>query len=565
MRALVIALVVTALVALAALALAPLDRQAAETERHASGPAPAADALQQGDPSSDGGRDGQDGADPQDGAGQQDEASEQDDGSDQQGLEDVDPSATPSGQALDARLDAYLDASFPETRLPGAAVAVVDASGTVYERTLGDVSSADAPMLVGSLSKSFTAVCVMQLVERGLVDLDAPAASYLGNPSNLPPSVTVRSLLNQTSGLGYYDSEAQALARTEPGESAGSFSYANANYDLLGRVVEDVSGEPYALYLRDHVLAPLGMGRSSADADATLADGTPLAQALAPGHRNWFGAFVADGFRHPEGPDAWGSAPSGYVASSLGDLERYLEMYLGKGAVPGTAGAQRVLDATSVDQMFLSRVPDPTGDTYYGMGWTSFSWDNDELVLSHDGSVEGYCARMVLLPDRGVGIVMLTDASDEIAGSSLFFEMADGVVQTVAGDTPDPVEGSWYVDAHAGDDVVYVVAVAACTLAVLWVGRWRRYLVRIGVGERGWRGLSLAGRLGTCARLLPWPVLVGFVLARPDAWGVPWRDLLTFVPDVSLVLVVCAALLAAALVRRVAMLALVARRHSRPA
>ena len=321
-----------------------------------------------------------------------------------------------------------------------------------------------------------------------------------------------------------------------------------------------MSGEPYASYLQEHVLEPLGMGRSSGDMDGILSDGTPVSQALVPGHRNWFGAFAADGFRHAEGPDAWGSAPSGYVASSLGDLERYLEMYLAKGAVPGTDGAERVLDATSVDEMFLSRVPDPGGDTYYGMGWTSFSWDNDELVLSHDGSVEGYCARMVLLPDRGLGVVVLTDASDEIAGSTLFFELADGVVQAVAGDTPDPVDGSWYVDAHAGDDVVYAAAVVACATGALWVGRWRRYLRRIGVGECGWRRLGWQGRLGVVARLAPWPVLLGLAASRPAAWGVPWRDLVTFVPDVSAVLVACAALLAVALVRRVVMLALLVRR-----
>lgn len=542
------ALAVVLVLAVAAALLGPLDQGAVELERNATPEAADANpANQDGAPA--------DGANASPGA-----AGQSADGSDQAGLEDVDPSATPSDQALDARLDAYLDGSFSQTHLPGVAVAVVDTSGTVYERTLGDIPDASAPVLVGSLSKSFTAVCVMQLVEEGRVSLDAPAAAYLSDPGGLPDSVTVRDLLNQTSGLGYHDSEAQALARTEPGETAGSFSYANANYDLLGRIVEDVSGEPYASYLQEHVLEPLGMGRSSGDMDGILSDGTPVSQALVPGHRNWFGAFAADGFRHAEGPDAWGSAPSGYVASSLGDLERYLEMYLAKGAVPGTDGAERVLDATSVDEMFLSRVPDPGGDTYYGMGWTSFSWDNDELVLSHDGSVEGYCARMVLLPDRGLGVVVLTDASDEIAGSTLFFELADGVVQAVAGDTPDPVDGSWYVDAHAGDDVVYAVAVVACATGALWVGRWRRYLRRIGVAERGWRRLGWRGRLGVVARLAPWPALLGLAASRPAAWGVPWRDLVTFVPDVSAVLVACAALLAVALVRRVVMLTLLARR-----
>ena len=475
--------------------------------------------------------------------------------------QDVDPAPTPSDSALTARLDAYLDASFPETHVPGVAVAVVDADGIVYERTKGAIPDANTPVLIGSLSKSFTAVCVMQLVEQGRVELDAPAASYLSVTGQLPASVTVRDLLNQTSGFGYYDSLSQALERPEPGPTAGSFSYANANYDVLGRIVEDVSGEPYADYLRDYVLLPLGMDRSSGDAAGVLADGTPTARALVAGERNWFGAYVADGFTHASGDGAWGTGPSGYVASSLADLGTYLRMYLDAGAVPDSGGGVRVLEPASVSRMFFDRVPDPGGDTYYGMGWTSFTWDDGELVLSHDGSVEGYCARMVLLPERGVGIVVLTNGSDEVAGSSLFFGMADGVVSVVAGDEPEVPDGSWYVEEHVRDDVVYAAGVLASVVALAWVCRWRGYLERVGVATSGWQGVPERVKVGVVVRVGAFFALAAVVATRPLAWGVPWRDLWTFVPDVSCVLVVTAALLACAGVVRLVVLARVLRRR----
>jgi len=104
-----------------------------------------------------------------------------------------------------------------------------------------DCTSADQTFIIGSLSKSFTAVCVMQLVEQGAIDLDAPAALYAPG-YGVPSVVTVRDLLNQTSGFGYF----QPLADATVGETLGSFSYSNANYDLLGRIVENVSGETYA-------------------------------------------------------------------------------------------------------------------------------------------------------------------------------------------------------------------------------------------------------------------------------------------------------------------------------
>ncbi|MFR5195440.1 MAG: serine hydrolase domain-containing protein [Eggerthella lenta] len=90
-------------------------------------------------------------------------------------------------------MDAYLAANFPRAGAPGLAVAVVDAGGVRYLRTFGDCPDADAPFVVGSLSKSFTAVAVMQLVEQGAVDLDAPASRYAPG-YDVPDEVTVRML-----------------------------------------------------------------------------------------------------------------------------------------------------------------------------------------------------------------------------------------------------------------------------------------------------------------------------------------------------------------------------------
>ena len=136
-----------------------------------------------------------------------------------------------------------------------------------------------------------------------------------------------------------------------------TFSYANANYDLLGRIIEGATGETYTAYLDEHVLGPLGMASSTADADEAAALG------MAPGHRDWFGLHLADGFRHAQGDSAWGGPASGYVAASVEDMASYLRMYLNDGA---TDGGARVLSPDSVRSMFLDRVPDPAGDTYYG-------------------------------------------------------------------------------------------------------------------------------------------------------------------------------------------------------
>ncbi len=452
---------------------------------------------------------------------------EADEGASPEGLE-------PTGDELAARMDAYWAANFPRAGAPGLAVAVVDAGGVRYLRTFGDCPDADAPFVVGSLSNSFTAGAVMQLVAQGAVDLDAPASRYAPG-YDVPDEVTVRSLLNQTSGFGAYDSLAEA-ADGELGETFGAFSYANANYDLLGRVVEGASGEDYACYLDEHVLEPLGMASTTADPARAEALG------MVPGHRDWFGLPVADGFRHAQGDGAWGGPASGYVASSVRDMASYLRMYLNGGMGDGA----RVLSADSVRRMFLDRVPDPEGDTYYGMGWTSFSWDDGELVLSHDGQVENYTASMCLLPERGIGIVALSDANDNAGGNIRFFDLVGGVVSVAIGGTGQPMDDAWTWAWRQRVDVLYASALLLAVSPLLLTGRWRR---RLSAACRG--GVAPIVRARSLRMLLVRGVLLhvalpACILALPFVWGVPWRDLLTFSPDVSTVLLASAGLLVVA-------------------
>ena len=225
------------------------------------------------------------------------------------------------------------------------------------------------------------------------------------------------------------------------------------------------------------------------------------------------------------------------------DMASYLRMYLNGGM--GGDGA-RVLSADSVRRMFLDRVPDPEGDTYYGMGWTSFSWDDGELVLSHDGQVENYTASMCLLPERGIGIVALSDANDNAGGNIRFFDLVGGVVSVAIGGTGQPMDdaGTWAWRQRV--DVLYASALLLAVSPLLLTGRWRR---RLSAACRG--GVAPIVRARSLRMLLVRGVLLhvalpACILALPFVWGVPWRDLLTFSPDVSTVLLASAGLLVVA-------------------
>lgn len=432
--------------------------------------------------------------------------------------------AEPRGEALSSALDAYLDQVFPASGVPGAAVAVVDSDGVRYLRTLGDVTSADQTLIIGSLSKSMASAAVQQLVDAGAVCLDAPVDDYL--PAyGVPRSVTVRDLLNQTSGFGYY----QSLADARVGESYGEFSYANANYDLLGRLVEGVSGLSYGEYLRKNLWGPLGMADACLDDEKNAAasgDGRGGGEAV--GHRNWFGLTVADGFAHERGDGAWGGPASGYVRASINDMASYLRMYLNSGS--------GVVSRAGVHRMVFDRVPDASGDTCYGMGWTTYSWGDGELVMSHDGDVENYVARMCVIPGRDLGIVLLADANDAVGGNATFWQMADDVTSLAVGGVAMGVNPGETCVAHACYDAAYLLAILACVVPVLLARRWAGRMDAADAPERAVRAawaVALHVAVPACVALVP----AGF--------GMRLRDFADFYPEQALVMAICDVLLVA--------------------
>ena len=475
-------------------------------------------------------------------------------------------SADLDADELSAALDSYLSRNVDRTHEPGVAVAVVTSQGVAYMRTFGTCESAGDAFYIGSLSKSMCAVAIMQLVEQGKIDLDAPASDYA--PEYLiSPEVSVRMLLNQTSGFGYYESLNEATV----GDSFGEFSYANANYDLLGRIVEHVSGESYSAYMAKHVFAPLNMVDSSAqglrtndvlgeydsntfggindddpDDAATYSDSRNVL-----GHRNYFGRYIQDDFQHAENDDAWGGPSSGYVSASIRDMANYLQMYL--------AGGKNVLDYDSIMQMFMSRVPDSDGDSYYGMGWTSY--DNDgELVFCHDGDVETNVASMAILPDRDIGVVVLGDGYDSVAGNSLFFNLANGVLDVAMGYEPDDLNETEYTTEHDKANEIWAFFLLICALplvcSILW-GKFAKNLIEC----RSKHALVIA----TCIDVTVFAFVIAWITKAPKRMGVPWRDISSFDPSIACGLIVGTALLVMAVVIRIIIAARVFLKRQRKA
>ena len=313
-----------------------------------------------------------------------------------------------------AAIDRYVRSEMEAQRIPGLALGIVHDGRIVHLQGFGDADSSgravtpQTPFFIGSVTKSFTAMAVMQLSDAGRVDLDAPVQRYLPwwrvEDAGASARVTVRDLLYQVSGLSKATGNAYATSgdtqddaleeRVRALRSAtltapvgSTWQYSNANYWTLGMIVQAVSGESYESYVQEHIFGPLEMDHSfTSKAEAE-------AQGLPDGHRYWYGFPVAADL-----PFDRGGLPAGGLASSAEDMARYLSVYFNDGRY----GTTSLLSPASAELLQRPAVHTGQDGVDYAMGW-EVTQRHDITTVSHDGSGFNAHANVVLLPGTRLG------------------------------------------------------------------------------------------------------------------------------------------------------------------
>jgi CubicO group peptidase (beta-lactamase class C family) len=437
-------------------------------------------------------------------------------------------SAALSSESADAVRSFVRDAR-NELGAPGIAVVIVDKEGIEFAEGFGRARddgtpiTPQTPFQVASLSKQLTAIAVMQLTESGDLDLDATVhsyASWFGADGSETSKITVRDLLAHTSG---WSSEQGLTNRLDEGNDAeaiernarrlaaerlahpiGTFEYSNANYDVLGHLVAVVSGRSYESYMAEHVLAPLRMTHTHLTDAAAEADG------LAHGYYPFFGVPIAWDI-----PYARSSLPSSFIDASAEDLGHVLIAHLNDGAYQGT-------QILSADAMARLRQPLSHPDPWNGYGWGWWSlplWNAGELkdalgvsryevpvVLEHTGGHATFASGMMLLPERGLGVVMLMNMNDEIA-SSRFYQVHTGIAEVLLGRDAPAIAYTEDVLGQYGRFIA-VGWVLALILLVAW--SVRQYLRWIRDPSSAPRGARAIGRRVVLPLLVSVALVAGF-------------------------------------------------------
>lgn len=437
-------------------------------------------------------------------------------------------------------VDRFITAQVARHGIPGLAVAITRSDQVVFVRGYGlaregEPVSGRTQFRIASLSKSFTALAVLQLVEAGKIALDAPVTLYLTDFNLTNPSVaariTVRQLLNHTSGmadLGFVKGlNGQQETLTDRVASVGaaraidlpgaSFHYFDPNYQVLARLVEVVSRQPFDAYLQQHVFRPLDM-RSSVSALTSAVPAAP--NQLAQGHVMGYGMALA----LPELSGFLGG--SGGLVSTAADMANYL-------IAQGNYGRYLGRSVLSANGVSLMQTPPAGVDTRYAMGWTT-SARQQTKTLEHSGVLSTFYADAVLLPESGYGFVLLYNAYALTATTGAFPDIKNGLIAVLTGQAPVTANIT-LPELGRGLAALSVVIAALAVWGLLRLPRWKALAGNAPRWKLGW---------GLLWPLVPALLLLGLprLLALQSGRYFEPVMLLRAMPELMILLGVCGAL-----------------------
>ena len=323
------------------------------------------------------------------------------------------PVALPADKTV--KIDAAITALMASKHIPGLSVAIVTDNQLRWQSGYGMAdlensvpAKAATVYRIASVAKPITAVAVMQLVERGKLDLDAPIQKYVATFPTKPWPITSRELLGHLSGIRNYKgnendstrfysslTEALSIFKDDPldFEPLTKFSYTTYGYTLLGAVIEGASGMSYLDYVRENVFKPAKMSHTKAD---NVYD-------IIPNRARGYGPKVYGQFdgnlRNAALADTSYKIPAGGLVSTVEDLANF---------------AIAVQDGTLVkketfQQMSRSQSTRDGKQSPYGLGWFIDGIGNRKGVVWHGGVQQGATSVLFLLPEERIAVVILTN------------------------------------------------------------------------------------------------------------------------------------------------------------
>lgn len=335
-------------------------------------------------------------------------------------------------------LKQVVEQQMADWQVPGIAVGILH-HGEVQAHGFGVASEetgfpmrADTVLQIGSISKIFTAVLAMTLVEEGKLDLDTPAIEYMPDLQLQDKAarqvLTMRHLLTHTSGLyGDWfedfglgdDALSNAIAKVHtlrqiapPGEV---WSYCNSGFYIAGAIIERLTGQTFEQAMRERVFDPIGMEKATFFAHEAIVHPTAVGHNLEDNEQ-----VVARRYPLPRNVNA-----AGGIITDVGEMLQFARMHLNAGTINGNP----VLSPESVSAMQNEETKAAVMADYYGLAWALRDRDGKRLV-GHGGSTNGFRAYLSTVPEDQFAIVMLTNGN---LGTAAYHRIEDWALENYCG------------------------------------------------------------------------------------------------------------------------------------
>ncbi len=339
------------------------------------------------------------------------------------------PKPTPSVAALPGSVreavDRLIHDLMTDQKIPGVSLGIVSENRIVYVTGYGFAhrptrpAAADTVFRLASISKTFTAIAALQLVERETLDLDAPVQRYVPTFPAKRWSVSTRQLLGHLGGIRHYRGREVfstthytdilaplSIFKADPLEHqpGTKYLYSTYGYNLVGAVVEAAVQERFTEYVRRYVFIASGMR------DAQVDDPTAVIPKLATG----YDPVAGDGVTEAPAFDATNKIPGGGFVATAEDMSQYAVAVM----------TDRLLRPATKDAMWTRQATKDATTTGYGLGWALGQWAG-QLTAAHSGGQPGVTTLLFLVPARGCAVIVLTNRGG-VKGMS-------GLVQGIAG------------------------------------------------------------------------------------------------------------------------------------
>ena len=437
-------------------------------------------------------------------------------------------------QNVKVTLDKYIEKFIKEQNIPGAAVAIVHNKEVFFTKTMGVTGESEkkvtskTPFAIGSISKSLTALAIVKLIEDKKIKLEDPVQRYLPwfklKDSQISSTITIQHLLTHTSGINTYEglalSDKQSKSSTAlkenvmklsnvkvtapPGEK---YQYSNANYIVLGALIEEVTNETYSSYMEKYIFQPLNMNGAAASKEIAYEKG------YLTGYQSWFGIPRKSVVSYDNA-----GAPYGYITANLEDMIQFI-MFLNRQENPQFLKQENM-------NLYLSPLYQTNSEKSYGFGLRTTNINESETMIWHSGSTPDARAEIFTLNKSGWSGVILTNKNHVLEETALSV-LKKGIISILNGEEP--------VDIPKKIPLTQIILlVVTRILFIISIMLIKKYKHMKTVKKVIW---LFIGSLSLLLSIIFIPLLT-------YSTSSPWRTIKIFAPDVALFTSISVTLLA---------------------